>query len=525
MKKLLSLVLILALMLSSILMISCGGDDSTTTTEKVGVTEDDFKTDAEAALNNALNNTTKDFFALNTGFGKVALGALNKGSVAIGFNGGSVLPNVSGSETIFIDSANGKYVSDTKVSVNGDEISGQIFFDKNGVAIKGEDILGSDKALLLSFSTFVEKFTDSALADIFGLTEADKEQFNTVIAEIKAALENKDSGIDVEKLIADITAKSKEYVKPVISSETVDAIDCVVVTYTVTKDNIVALSKDLVDIIVDAIPDDIMAELDIGTKAELKTMAKELIDEEIAELSMTMTSKMYVVKSTNKVLKNTADCTVVIPTYTLEFNEDIWDLETVKVGDATIKVNTEIKYTNSEISMKVDCDVAVPESKDAEPTSEKVSVEAKITKTVTGDETKFNAEMSITQGTITVKPVSGSFTYNKATGNVALSVDVMADEDVTETINLTVNGNIKVEGKKATAKLTSVKLDGETYEFEVSVAFEQLDAIPTVPADAKDVVDLTEEEIITIMEEFMNSTIGKMIFGDMGGNVAPMPML
>jgi len=515
MKKVLSLVLILALMLSSVLMISCGGDDSTTTTEKVGVTEEDFKADAQVAVNNALNNTTKDFFALNTGFGKVALGALNKGSVSVGFSNGTEGDyNVSGKETIFIDAANGKFVSDTKVTVDGDEITGQIFFDKNGFVVKGEDILGSDKALLLNFSTFVEKFTDSELADVFGLSEADKEQFNAIVAEVKAALENKNSGLDVEKLMADIQAKADKYVKATVSSETVDAIDCVVVTYTVTKDDILSLSKELVDVIVDLIPDEMMTEMDLGSKADLKTMAKEMIDEAFADITMTMTSKIFVVKDTNKVLKETADCTMTYPTYEYRFNDETWEYEEVKVGDCTVKVNTEMKFTSSEISMKVDCDVAVSEAEGEEPISKKLVADAKITKTVTGDETKFNAEMSFTQGTVSVKPVTGYLTYNKSTGNVVLSVDVMADEEVTETVNLTLNGNIKVEEKKASAKLTSVTFDGETYNFELSVEFAQLDTIPTAPADAKDVVELTQEEIMAIMEEFQNSTIGKMLFGD-----------
>ena len=493
MKKILSLVLVLVLMLSAMLMIACGGVD-----------EKDFEKDPTAALEIAMNNATGDFIVINKNIGKVILGALEKGSVAIKFDGKENIP-VSFIETIFMDSKNDKYVSDTKVTFDGKDYTGKIFVDKAGIALNSQSLLGSDKTLLVNMSTLATKFTSSKIAELFEIPDEAKPEIDKMLAQVKDLYEASFEDSDKD-LTEEIRKLQDKYLKATISSETVGEVDCVVVTYTMDKTALVSFYKDVLKLYLDELSKedkDALKELIAGeaTDKDLDAIISEELEESLKDVVINSKVKSYVSKKENKLIKTTYDVTSKVPVISFDSNNQVMPIsETEETVDVSIK--GEVTYSADKIVLDFDI----------EAMEEKVSIDLTFDKSVEGKVNKYSFDLDVGYGAASVELIKGYVTHDTASGDIVLSADVYLGDEELGTEKVELKGNLKVENKKVTAKLTSVKIGDNTIELELSVVFEQLDSIPSVPTDAKDIVDLTEEEITTIMGEFMQSDIGALLF-------------
>ena len=58
-----------------------------------------------------------------------------------------------------------------------------------------------------------------------------------------------------------------------------------------------------------------------------------------------------------------------------------------------------------------------------------------------------------------------------------------------------------------------MKMPDITVKFNLTLGFKATAEIPQVPTDAKDIMDLTEDDWMEIMTEFQGSKLGSLIFG------------
>ena len=84
------------------------------------------------------------------------------------------------------------------------------------------------------------------------------------------------------------------------------------------------------------------------------------------------------------------------------------------------------------------------------------------------------------------------------------------DEDVV------VKGKVTSDKNSAAISVNSVKYDNVEVELKLDITFNASAEMPATPADVKDVVDLTEEDLEKVMEDFQSSKLGALIFGFSG---------
>ena len=144
-----------------------------------------------------------------------------------------------------------------------------------------------------------------------------------------------------------------------------------------------------------------------------------------------------------------------------------------------------------------------------------VSVDAKITKTVADGKTVYKFALNATEDDETINPLNVTYSYEKSTGNFELALDAYNGE-LEPRSAMSVTGNIKVAAEEATISITSLKVDSLTLTFKLTLSFKALTEIPTVPADAMDITEMTEGQWVDVMNEFMESPIGQIIAGSMG---------
>lgn len=470
MKRLLSVLLVLTMLLTSCFFFaSCAK-----------VKTQDFEKDAYSALQDVSNKTYEEFLSDEAGMNGVIKDALKSGSVAVVFEGGEELLGVDlkVGETIYFDAANKKYVSDTSVKFGEESLAARLFVDKNGIAINGEDVLGSNKTIAINFATLAEQFAESALSDlIFGgfAPEETVAEVTEVLNLLKA---------EYEKLFAnDADDKYKEFfneicklMKMTVSEEKVELADgktanCVVVAYVIDND------------VIDAIMDKVIGDMELPEDIKAETEAA--IDEMLTSVDaydIDISEKLYVNKKTGKSVKTTVAATVK-------------EGETkVLAFDATVTfADTEIKATFT-----------------AETPEEKFNGDLTLTKEEKDGKTAYKLAINAGDGKgANVNLLNASYTYDKSSGAIALSIDVYGEEERTA---LTINGSINVTKDSAKVEITSVTVAGETYEFKLSVTFTKSAEIPALPSDAKDIVTLTQEDWMEILQEVSTSKIFS-IFG------------
>ena len=482
MKKIVSSLLVLCLLVTGCLFFtSCGK-----------VKAADLEENPQAVLNEAMKNTTSDFFEGDAKTGKVVKEALETGALTLSFASddlmGGALTKIS--ETIYMDAKNGKVVSDTLVTMGGEDLTARIFLDKEGLALNSEAILGSDKTLGINLTSFSEKFANSALVELFGIDRMTAQEIADTVAELKDQwmMNKEESQAKIEKLLNDIYAAMKqEASEEKIELPNGKKVKCVVASYTLSEETIrAALDKAVAELKLDE---------------ESKTSLNEMLDEAFASLELNLTEKIYINTKTNKVIKESITGTVT--TEIVEYDER--GVETKKKETAT--VNMEALFTDTEISVSIDVTGI------EEPASAKLA----LTKEKDGGKTTYKATLDVTEEGKTSNLLTASYSYNKDDGKIELVLDALSEEEEgdgkRETVKLT--GKLETSDKEVKLTVDSVTTGSVTVTFEAVISFQTGVEIPAKPEGVLDVVELTQEDWMKIMTEFQTSKLGKLLMGGM----------
>ncbi len=530
MKKFLSALLALCMILSVCFLIaSCtpadDGDDGDGEGNKgpgsiVGtkVSADDLKNNTLAALAIVSNNTNNQFFGEPDNSAAVLESAVNGGSIQFLFETSDLLGDLTEiSETIYMNGKDFEFVSDTAVKYDGDVLGGRIFINKDGLMLNSSDILGSDKTLAVSLDTFFEKFTTSALAQMIfgGDTPAEVED---TIAQIKNALDNFEMpSIELDPSILEDIQEICNDLNMTVTEETVDGVDCFVVTVTINNENIKTVVNKFMDIMMEfegemlkkmvgafsnylpMSPDEMLDQLE----AEMNAMIDEMFAAMDENLDIDISIKTNINKETSTYTSIVIDGKIANPAAD---EGDSYDETGIMSG---LEVNGVLSFTNDKIAL--DVDVIVDGNED-----NSVGADFEITKSEKDGVTTYKANAGayfkdMGETVFDSDVINATFTYNKNNGEFSFAAEVGTDVDDGETIVFIIDGKYKADNNTVTFELNSITVDSFSVRFRFAVIINAKADIPEVPADAKDIVDLTEEEIMEIMEEVQNSPLVALI--------------
>ncbi len=478
MKKILSSLLLLTmLVMGALLLTSC--DE---------MTEKKMEKDPVTALDDAEKNTIDAFFGDEAGASAVLDKAADKGSLNLTFT--SLAADAEGlskiSETIFWDSKTSAAVSDTLVSIAGQDLSARIFLDKNGMVFGSESILGNTDSLAINIDTVIAKLKGSYIADqlemedevvteLIGLMESLKESLNATAEENKAEMKEWS-----EKIYA--------ILNQTITTEKVEKDKFIVVTYTLDNDSI----HRLIDLLLSEIKAD--GSIPAEDMAELETTIDQSIDPMLEQYVIDLTYKQYIAGKNNTIAKETVSATVI-------------DHASFAEGTGqpnTYKADVTCTYSDKQIAVSLDGEIA----------GKAITGTFTIDKTKEGDKTTYAFKLSGGYANVDVDILKGTYTYDKATGDIIIDADLIKDES--DTVKLSAKANYTVSADAVTFKLLSVgfgenRFGTDTHWSELSLTIRAVDAIPQKPADAKDIMNLTGNEWEKVISDIQQSPIGQML--------------
>ena len=232
MKRLISILLLIAMLATSLLFLaSCGntGDDEedgdvTTSKNPQSNKKPKLEENAAGAILEGLDAALTEFFTDDGNIRKNAEKALEAGKLVVTFDGSQLADvidtEVNGEATIYFDSANQKSVLDFLLNADGDSLSARLFAGKDGFAFSSPEMLGSSKTLLLNLDTFATAIESGFLGDMIAgegtayraeLTEA----VNQIVDAYKKAFDTAANQATAEAQINAVLA----CLAPVIKSE------------------------------------------------------------------------------------------------------------------------------------------------------------------------------------------------------------------------------------------------------------------------------------------------------------------
>lgn len=465
MRKLLSLALALCLLLTSCLVL--GSCDK--------VSEDKMKKDPSTVLSDAVQNTTTQFFKDTANVSPVIAKAMKSGSLSISLEAELLEEFSVGkiTETIYVSEKDKKIVSDTLVNYDGEDLTARIFMDKNGIIVNSESIIGNGNSYGLFPATLAEKFTSSELAEIMGLTEAeDIAEVNEVLSSVadayKKAFEKdqKDATDLSNKLLATLELTVSEQQIP---TEGGKGIDCIVASCKFNNDTYEAYLKLT------------MEEMGFSDE-ELSTSVDEAITDMTEDTDIDLTINVFVNAKDGNCEKITVTGTVA-------------DKDTPDVAEIDASV------TFSATAIVVSAEITEGE--------EVTTVTADLTKEETKDGVTYKFTVKVKQSGTSVTFAEMTVDYVKSSGDFTITVEL--PETIEE--DIVIKGKITSDKNTATVSVNSVKYDNVEVELKLDITFNATAEFPETPADVKDVVELTEEDLEKLMEDFQSSKLGSLVFG------------
>ncbi len=491
MKKLLTLMLLICVLVSTFILASCSG-----------VSVEAVKEDPASAITEATANATTGIFADETNTGKAVMEALNKGAIVLEVEGKDILGEGNKlTQTIYIDSENGKYASDTNVKMGEDVISALVYLGQNKLAINSNALLGSDVTYLIDITTFMEKFADSELATLFELSENDKAELEEAFAQIKDALNKAPTDVQVSE--DEIYALLNQTVTEETLKVGEDEIDCIVISYTLDMTTLKSIIAKYI-------------EASGYTQQELAEIKKSLDDtfkKLEAAAKIEVTDKTYINKSENKLYKTTA-------LVTIEPNENS-SLAQYGIKDK-ISINLETVYGENDVVLTMKLGGlggllgGVAPAAAAPSANMELTAVVALTKNVTDKAVVYDLSATFKMPSVEMELCSLKYTYTKESGDFEIEAELNQLLMGTEKpFKATVGGKITSSASEAKYQLTSIKYGEKTYTFNIALTFKSVDKIPEIPADAKDIVDLTIKDIEDFMTAFQKTPLYAIIAENM----------
>ncbi|MBQ7336404.1 MAG: hypothetical protein IJW92_08035 [Clostridia bacterium] len=514
MRKLLSMLLVLSLLaVSCLTFASCGLFNK--------VNENDVKDNPQAVINDAMQNTSNQFFTDDANMNTIVNDALKGGSVAILFESDTLLQDVGITKigaTVYGAMNTEKSVIDASVTMGGEELAARLYAslteDEMLALLESESILGSDKVIGINFKTFFDNLEGSAMAELFGLEGEAMEAFTamceplvTVLDEIyeKTDLERKNETEDFANELYALLNQS------VASAKVKDAngkeVDCVEITYTLNNTTIKAVANKLIDKLeteMESLGLDAILESSGTDMAEMVAQLEDSLDQLDEYTNIDLTLKLNISKSSYTVLSAVVNGSVTA--YGAgEYNE-----ETDESEDLVMNINASLTFSETEIKL------AITSSDDTntanlELTLTKEEKDNVVTYGLSVNES-YNDEED-TDNNYNHNVINASYSYNKKDGSFVISADVMEDENTRSEFSIT--GSIAVTNDSAKIELNSVTYDDVTVTFKASITFTKNVEVPAAPTEYLDVVEMTQGEWVDVINEIQGSKLGQLIGGGM----------
>ncbi len=502
MKKLLSVLLILSMLVTSVaLLASCAK-----------VSEKDMEKDPHEVISDSLEKSMSTFFSDEAGINEVLKKVASKGKYTLTLEGGDLLDGELSkiTSTVYVDKKANSSVIEAGVVYGGETLSGTVYADgnKNNIAVAGKDILGSDIAILFDPKTFVEKFASSALADMMGIEGGD---IDAIVDSIKTVFDEKKNGNEyyAEK-IKELCNKLYEAMDLTVSAEKLEneegkIKEYIISTYSITNENFKEMAKLVYDFMVEmAAIDSLAGETDPeGLKAEFDEALAELDK----DLALDLEISLYVDAKAGNIYKIELDGTIGTRETDYEWDEELGELVEVLGEIVPHDFNAELTFTENEIALDVRFNA---EGQD-------VAIDVDLTKEAKKGNVEYELVANVTLGSVTMKLLEATYEYEK-NGDITIEIGVPA-ELTGEALNIKVEGHLEVEKNSAKLEIETLKAGDEVVDLGLVLSAEAVDSIPEIPADAKDVVDITESEWEKIAEGISNSKLGDIIssFAPEGG--------
>ena len=471
MKKVLSLVLVACMLLTSIIAFSsCSA-----------VSEKKMEKNAQEVLSDAMKNTTKEFFSSDKEVNRIIAAALQEGSVSLELYSDVLEDELKlgkVTETIYISQENKKLVSETTVKYDGETMSLSLYGGKDGLVAKSKAILGTDQAYAVNPQTVAEKFSSSALyklmfpIDESELNEEMKEQLNQITTMLKDFAETYEGTFEAtKKETADDTNALLDTLQPVVETVKLENADgkevkCILTTYTLNNQTVSEFFDKATE----------LTGIELDSFGEESQEFMEILD----QASIDMKVKIYLNKKSATIAK-------------VELAGDF------EISEHKTIINAAISFSDTKIALHGDITLG----------EELYGFDLAINKNVDDKQSEYVITTSVTKDDVSTELIKVTVKRDKESGDFTLEIAENEEFGLKDAITLT--GSLKAEKKSAIFEITSVKSGSVTVDVELRVTFKESAVMPKTPTGAKDIVDLTEEDIAEIVENFNDSTVGKLI--------------
>jgi len=218
---------------------------------------------------------------------------------------------------------------------------------------------------------------------------------------------------------------------------------------------------------------------------ELKASFDEMIAEVDESVEIFLYLKTYINRKENRVDKIVLD----------------GNIKNKENADEEIKLSAEVTFSDTQIKVKAGAEITKEES---------VSVEITLNKEKTKESTTYSLSVKADTGSVEIDLLNA--TYTQATdGNIKLKADVY--NGVYDRAKLELSGKLEVTKAEIKLQFNSITVNEETHTFKLTLGAKATSEIPAASENAKDIVTLTEDELIEILGEIENSELGKLITG------------
>ncbi|MBQ8310845.1 MAG: hypothetical protein IJX80_07535 [Clostridia bacterium] len=476
MKQTISVFLLIA-MFASFCLVSCGGSDAaengTTKSESATSSDTDAKPNEETVaadpygwITGGLYRALADFFEDEAGLYGTVSQTVGQGALSLSFAHETLLGDVKRiTETFYMNDDERKYVSQTQVLMNRQLLSALLFFDRNGLSLKSQAVLGSSKTLEIDLTDFAQSFGNSAAAELSGLNE----EMLSLIAHYAVLFDEcyqelfEESTKDVEALMAEIGIAFSQ------SVSRTEKTDEVLVSYRIDNKSLHAFLDTLLEY------------LEIGE--ETVTFIREQTAAFLGQYDAVLRTDF---------LLDTANGSMKLAM--------LQGMLTTADGEQ-ITVDLSLRFTGEQIKLTLSF------LSDNNP----YFAELIWTRREDSGVISYGVTLDTELGGIRERLVDAEYIYDVG-GGVKITATLYPDGS--EPMDVSLLGQITVGEDAAIIEFHTLSYKSVQMLFDASVTFTPNATAPEKPEDTVDVVQMTEKDWNAVVEELKGSIIGKLIFGE-----------
>lgn len=456
---------------------------------KVG--EKDYEKNPAELLSEAQARAGESFFIGDSPLSSVLRDAMKGGALSVAYNtevDGTPL-GISG--TVYADEESKRGVLDATLQMNGESLGGRLFVDSKGLILSSTDLLGSDDAVGIFPAELAEYFSTSALADLLCEGDAEmRQQMNRIMESLAdswetAFAEQEDNYTFLNQLIAHMNGQTATE-KLDVDGKTQK---CLTVTYTLNNENL----KTVMDKIVAEYAK--MVENLPATNGEPGFEEDGLADE--WETLYEELNENYQISATLKFAINRKNAAMAA------IYADVDVTPKGEIGKAT-SFTLEATYSVNRICIDGEL------TEDGETDGGALV----LTKYASKDGVQYVGEIEVRDGDESFVGARVTVDFDVAGGTAYAELSVRGEaDDPLRTFRL--DGELSLDKTALTLTVNKLTLPDEApdpvIELDLSLTLDVAAKMPAVPEAPKDVVKLTEEELVTLLQGISEGKLGHLI--------------